>query len=148
MSNITGQMPDASINANFKSQDFNAKLTTVLSCINAKPTGTFNMSTSGKEIWRISSNAPIELNTEANNLSDHVHSVFANTTVKNETSGRRFTNCTAFLDVVEWPLGGGVKGINVTFIVYQNISAKPVFEWDGIFSGTMKVIREVTCGTD
>lgn len=148
MSNVTAQVPDASINAYFKAQDYNAKLATILSCVDSKPTGNFNMSTSGKEIWRISSNMPIEINTEANNLSDHIHCAFANTTVKNETSGRKFTNCTAFLDAVEWPLGGGVKGINVTFIVLQTSSTRPVFEWDGIFLGKMKVAREVTCGTD
>ncbi len=148
MSKTKAQVPDASINANFTSEDYKAKLTTVLSCIDARPTGNLNMSTSGKGIWRISSNTPIEINTEENNLSDHIHAVFANTTVKNETSGRKFTNCTAFLDAVEWPLGGGVIGVNVTFIVLQTSSTRPVFEWDGIFLGGMKVTREVTCGTD
>lgn len=139
---------DATVNGNFKSGEYSAKLTVIGSCDNQKPTGNINMLTSGKEVWRISSGTPIELSTEENNMADHVFAVFANTTVHNVTTGRKFTNCTAFFDSVEWPLGRGIKGVNVTLAVYHKTRTNPVFEWDGIFTGSMKVVREVSCGID
>lgn len=139
---------DATVNGNFKSDEYTAKLTVAASCNNQKPTGNFNMTTSGKEVWSISSGTPIELNTEANNMADHVYAVFANTTVHNQTTGKKFTNCTAFFDSVEWPLGRGIKGVNVTLAIYHETRTNPVFEWDGIFTGSMKVLKEVSCGLD
>lgn len=139
---------DATVNGNFKSDEYTAKLTVTGSCDNQKPTGNFNMVTSGKEVWRISSKTLIELSTEENNMADHVYAVFANTTVHNVTTGKKFTKCTAFFDSVEWPVGRGVKGVNVTLAVYSETRTNPVFEWDGIFTGSMKVVREVSCGLE
>lgn len=147
---MTNEKPaaDVTVNGNFKSDAYTAKLIVTGSCDNQKPTGSFDMTTSGKEVWRNSSGTPIELNTEENNMADHVYAVFANTTVNNVTTGKKFTNCTAFFDAVEWPLGRGIKGVNVTLAIYHPTRTNPVFEWDGIFTGSMKVVREVSCGLD
>lgn len=146
MANSTGPSFDASVKGSFASRDYTAKLVALLSCVNNKPVGSFDMSVSGKEKWRITSDTPGELNIEKSKLTDHVHTVFTNTMVNYETAGKKYTKCTAFFDSTEWPLPGGAMGINVTLAVYHDNKSKPVFEWDGIFQGAMEVLRDISCG--
>lgn len=145
MVKIAAAAPDGIVKGYFKSEEYTARLSTSVSCINNKPAGFLSMQANGAEIWRIVSNRAIDVDTEKSPLSDHVHVVYGDVIVKNETTGQKFINCTAFLDASEWPIGRGLIGINVTLVVYHKSRTRPVFEWDGIFYGEMNVNREVSC---
>ncbi len=137
---------------------FNMEIGGSFWCINKKPAATIfmtafapNFQTGKTEHWTISTpgittNNATEVDTEKELLGNEVTAFLKNVTVKNDTTGKTFTKCVAFLDADSVRLPGGTGAVNFTLVVKRHpTDVKPVFTWVQLLTGTVEVRREVSC---
>ncbi|MHB9095145.1 MAG: hypothetical protein ACYC21_10755 [Eubacteriales bacterium] len=137
-------LEDATVNGSIKTIGVSATINASVSCVNNRPTGTLNGTAVVRKVFRretitFSSTTAIAVRTVKRFFTQSVEAQFGNVTVRNLTTGRTFTGCTAFLTATRVSPTVFFASIN---IVCRGVL---VFRLFGFFTGSLIVNREAAC---